>query len=260
MYAMVEGLVTREWDAGSYHRVSTPHQDWGRAVLERLELDGGETVLDLGCGTGRITRALLERLPDGRVIAVDGSAAMVAAARENLPAERATVVHSDLLALDLAGLPGIPADAAISTATFHWIADHDALFARVRDQLRPGAQFVAQCGGAGNLARVRPAIDRVAAGPAFADVFAGWRGPWHYATAEETAAKLERAGFEVADCWLQPWPVTVADPRTFYATVILGAHLDRLPAARRDGFVDAVLEVVPDELDYVRLNWVARRR
>lgn len=252
--------MPREWNASSYHQVSTPHQDWGRAVLDRVELTGGETILDLGCGTGRITSALLERLPSGRVIAVDGSAAMVAAAREHLPASRVTVVQSDLLALDLAGLPGIPADGAISTATFHWIADHDALFARVREQLRPGAQFVAQCGGAGNLGVVRPLIDGVAERPPFADAFAGWQGPWHYATAEETAQKLGAAGFDVADCWLEPSPVTVEDPRAFYATVILGAHLDRLPAERHDAFVDAVMEVVPDVLDYVRLNWVARRR
>lgn len=252
--------MPREWNAASYHQVSTPHQDWGRAVLDRLDLRGDKTVLDLGCGTGRITRALLERLPNGRAIAVDGSAAMAARAREELPADRATVVQSDLLALDLSGLPGVPADAAISTATFHWIADHDALFARVREALAPGAQFVAQCGGDGNLGVVRPAIDRVAQRPEFADAFAGWQGPWHYATAEETAQKLDAAGFDVADCWLQPWPVTVEDPRAFYATVILGAHLDRLPADRRDAFVDAVMAVVPEQIDYVRLNWVARRR
>ena len=251
----------REWNASSYHRVSTPHQDWGRAVLDRLELNGDETVLDLGCGTGRITAALLERLDrGGRAIAVDGSRAMADAARENLPAERAIVVCCDLLALDLAGLPGVPADAAISTATFHWIADHDALFARIHAALRPGAQFVAQCGGEGNVREVRAAIDAVAARPPFADVFAGWRGPWHYAGAEETRAKLEAAGFDVADCWLQPWPVTVEEPRAFYETVILGAHLDRLPPDRRGAFVDAVLEAVPEQLDYVRLNWVARRR
>jgi len=255
-----DAMAPREWDAGTYHQVSTPHQDWGRAVLDRLELDGGETVLDLGCGTGRITAALLERLPRGRVIAVDGSAAMAAAAREHLPADRVTVVESDLLALDLSGQPGIPADAAISTATFHWIADHDTLFARVHAALRPGAPFVAQCGGKGNVRAVRAAIDRVAARPPFADVFAGWAGPWHYADAEETAAKLDAAGFDVADCWLQPWPVTVERPRDFYETVILGAHLDRLPPERHAAFVDAVMEAVPEELDYVRLNWVARRR
>ena len=252
--------MPREWNASSYHEVSTPHQGWGRDVLDRIELSGGETILDLGCGTGRITSALLERLPHGRVIAVDGSAAMVAAARAHLPADRVEVVQSDLLALDLSGHEGIPADGAISTATFHWIADHDALFARVRAQLRPDARFVAQCGGAGNLGVVRPLIDGVAAGPEFADVFAGWAGPWHYATAEETAQKLEAAGFAVADCWLNPSPVTVEDPRAFYATVILGAHLDRLPAERREAFVDAVMEVVPDVIDYVRLNWVARAR
>ena len=60
-----------DWDAATYDRMSSPQLDWGLAVLERLELRGDETVLDAGCGTGRVTRALLERLPEGRVVAVD---------------------------------------------------------------------------------------------------------------------------------------------------------------------------------------------
>ena len=123
----------------------------GAAVVARLALRGDETVLDAGAGTGRVTEMVLERLPRGRVIAVDGSVSMAQRARERLPPDRVTVICSDLLALELPE----PVDAVISTATFHWILDHDALFARMRRLLRPGGQFVAQCGGEGNIAHVR---------------------------------------------------------------------------------------------------------
>src|SRR3954451_3864806 len=89
----------REWDATVYHRVAAPHQGWGAEVLDRLELAGDETVLDLGVGTGRVAAQLLERLPRGRVIGVDGSAAMVEQARALLDPARATLLHQDLLQL-----------------------------------------------------------------------------------------------------------------------------------------------------------------
>jgi trans-aconitate 2-methyltransferase len=247
----------REWDAASYHQVSQPHQDWGAQILERLDLRGDETVLDLGCGTGRVTAQLLERLPDGHVIGVDGSAAMVAEAARRLP-DRTTFLQRDLLELTL----DEPADAAVSSATFHWIADHDALFARVRAALRPGAPFVAQCGGRGNIASVVAAVARVAAREPFAAHLGGWDGPWNYAAPEETTERLERAGFAVERCWLQDSPQRPERPRDFLAAVTLGAHLERLPAALRDPFLDAVVDGLgPDPIhDYVRLNWIATAR
>jgi trans-aconitate 2-methyltransferase len=246
---------TREWDAATYHEVSVPHQGWGAEILERLDLRGDETVADLGCGTGRLTSQLLERLPRGHVIGVDGSAAMVEQARALLP-ERTTFVHCDLLALEL----DAPVDAAVSSATFHWIADHDALFARVRAVLKPGAPFVAQCGGRGNVASIVAAADAVGRREPFASYLAGWPGPWNYAGPEETRERLERAGFAVSRVWLNPSPQRPARMRDFLGTVTLGAHLERLPAGLRDPYLDAVVaELGPDPVqDYVRLNIVAR--
>src|SRR3954449_10012630 len=173
----------REWDAGSYHGLAQPHQQWGAQILDRLALAGDETVLDLGCGTGRVTEQLLERLgPAGHVIGVDGSARMVAEAERRLGGDpRASFVQQDLLALAIEP----PADAAVSSATFHWIKDHDTLFARVRAALREGAPFVAQCGGRGNIASVVVAVVAVAGREPFAEHFAGWPGPWNYAGPQE---------------------------------------------------------------------------
>lgn len=246
----------RHWDGASYERLSAPMEAMGRAVLDRLPLHGDETALDAGCGSGRVTRALLERLPEGRVIAVDASPSMVAVARERL-GDRVDVREVDLLELELEA----PVDAILSTATFHWIADHDRLFARLHDALRPGGPLAVQCGGHGNIAAVHAAARAVAGEPPFAHHLDGWRGPWNFATPEETEERLRGAGFTGVRCWLEDRPVEPDDPLGFLATVNLGAHLEQLPEAMRDPFVASVAERLDDPvvIDYVRLNIDARR-
>jgi trans-aconitate 2-methyltransferase len=246
----------RDWDGRSYDRISSPMEQMGREVLDRLQLRGDETVLDAGCGSGRVTAALLERLPDGRVIGVDGSPSMIEAARERLGPEVELRVQ-DLLELELGGER---VDAVFSTATFHWIADHEALFASLRRALRDGGALVAQCGGLGNIANVHAAAADAARQDAFASAFDGWRGPWNFATPEQTERRLLAAGFARARAWLEPRPVTPDEPREYLRTINLGAHLERLSEDLREPFVDAVLDRLGPRptIDYVRLNIDAR--
>jgi trans-aconitate 2-methyltransferase len=250
---MSEAINTgpREWDAETYDAISAPQFSWGMGVLERLELRGDETAVDAGCGSGRVTEQLAKRLPDGRVIAVDGSEAMIAKAHERL-GDGATYLVSDLSEL---ALPE-PVDLVFSTATFHWIVDHDRLFARLRQNLVPGGRLVAQCGGEGNVAEHARAIAAVASRPEYAPHFEGMAAMWNFAAPEPTEARLRAAGFSAARCWLEPKPYTPAEPLRFTMTVTLGPHLARLPEPSRRPFAEAVLELCgqPLTLDYVRLN------
>ncbi|HVQ59063.1 MAG TPA: methyltransferase domain-containing protein [Solirubrobacterales bacterium] len=241
----------REWDAETYDAVSDPQFEWGMSVLERLALRGDEVALDAGCGSGRVSAELLKRLPEGRLIAVDGSEAMIAKARERL-GDDATYLVADLSELEVAE----PVDLIFSTATFHWIADHDRLFARLHAALAPGGRLVAQCGGEGNVASHGAAIRKVVDRPEFAPYFEDMSGMWNFAAPEVTEERLRRAGFAEARCWLQPWPVTPEKPYEFITTVTIGPHLARLPEELRRSFAEAILEVSeqPLTLDYVRLN------
>jgi trans-aconitate 2-methyltransferase len=242
----------RSWSGADYDRLSSPMEAMGREVLERLPLTGGETVIDAGCGSGRVTEALLERLRDGRVIGVDQSASMIEAARARL-GDSAELHVADLSTFDL----GLQADAILSTATFHWIADHDALFARLRAHLRPGGLLVAQCGGEGNIAGVHAAAREVMAIEPYAPSFEGWRGPWNFAPPDVTEERLRNAGFAQARAWLQERPVTPDEPHAYLTEINLGAHLERLPEELRPRFVDEVVQRLggpPVTIDYVRLN------
>jgi len=112
---------SREWNSAAYHCLSDPQVSWGKRVLSRLSLRGDELVLDGGCGTGRLTRDLLDALPRGCVVGVDLSQNMLKSAREYLAPLFGSRIH--LLACDLLDLPfRCVFDVVVSTAAFHWMA------------------------------------------------------------------------------------------------------------------------------------------
>jgi trans-aconitate 2-methyltransferase len=240
------------WDAGTYDRSSTPQQAWASDVLARLRgLAEDATVLDAGCGTGRVTEALLALVPRGRVLAIDASPDMVALARRRL-GDRARVWCQDVLDLDLEE----PVDAILSTATFHWVTEHDRLWARLAQALRPGGVLEAQCGGKGNIGQVREVIEAVVRD--LAPELVGW-SPWVFAGPQDTERRLRAAGFAATRCWLEERPTCPEDLVAFVRTSILPAHLARLPEERREQFTAAVVAGVRTPLEYVRLNVSAVR-
>jgi trans-aconitate 2-methyltransferase len=246
----------REWDATTYDRVSDIQVEWAVEVIDRLDLAGDETVLDAGCGTGRVTKLLLERLPRGRVIGVDSSAKMIEKAREALP-ERTEFIVSDLLDVELED----PVDAVFSNATLHWVLDHRRLFVRLHAAVRPGGQLEAQCGGIGNLDEFLNSLENVNGDERFAPYVRGIASAWNFASPGDTELRLQAAGFEDVRCWLQDRPEKPREPREFLRVVCLGPHLERLPESLHEQYLDAVLAYIPRPLvlDYVRLNISARR-
>jgi trans-aconitate 2-methyltransferase len=257
-------ILVREWDAAEYERLSAPQTRWGTGVLGRLDLRGDEVAIDAGCGTGRVTELLLEKLPRGSVLAVDRSVAMVEAARRRFAGEpRVRVECQDLSDLEVEER----VDIIFSTATFHWIKDHDRLFERLARALKPHGRLVAQCGGEGNISRATNAVNETVREGRYRGYFEDWEDDKYYADPKSTARRLQDAGFEETETWL-PDEVAAFDSvdelARFLGVVVLGGHLGRLPEEERGPFVAEVAEKVTavdgtPALDYVRLNIVARR-
>ena len=257
-------ILVREWDAAEYEKLSAPQTRWGAGVLGRLELRGDEAAIDAGCGTGRVTELLLQKLPEGSVLAVDRSRAMVEAAGRRFAGDpRVRVERQDLLDLEVEER----VDLIFSTAAFHWIKDHDRLFERLARAIKPNGRLVAQCGGEGNISRATQAVGETVRQERFRGYFEGWEDDKYYADPQTTARRLEAAGFESVQTWLHDEVAAfglVGELARFLGVVVLGGHLERLPEEKRDPFVAEVAERVAaidgaPALDYVRLNIVARR-
>lgn len=296
-----------DWDAARYHRISDPQVAWGRTVAARLAPVGGERILDLGCGTGRLTEEIAAT-PGIFVVGLDRSAAMLreAAARQlhwgqtsiggssrnsapivaidpaaapkwgqtpSVGAGGQTPVLNSYGALayvraDGAALPFVEAfDAVFSAATFHWIPDHDRLFASIYRALKKGGRLIAQAGGAGNLEQLYGRARRLMRSPQYARFYASWSEPCHFENVSDTEARLQRAGFQDFEASLASAPVPFEQPEgyaEFVAAVCLRHQLDRLPSEERGVFIDRLTEeAIKDEppltLDYWRLNISARK-
>jgi len=254
-----------DWDAAKYHRISDPQLAWGRAVAARLAPADGERILDLGCGTGRLTEEIAQ-LPGIFVVGLDYSEAMLRQVRRQGPRTNGVLpvyVRGDGAALPFArGL-----DAVFSAAVFHWIPDHDQLFRSVHDALKPGGRLVAQCGGAGNLDRLYGRARTLMASPLYRGHFSGWRDFNHFENARDTERRLVRAGFSDIDVSIVSSPVMFDSADSFAeftSAVCLRHHLDRLPVETRPRFLSeitsqAAADNPPLTLDYWRLNISARK-
>lgn len=244
--------MSRRWDAETYDRIADPMARWGATVLDWLELRGDERVLDAGCGSGRVTELLLERLSRGRVVALDASSTMVDQARQRLArfGDRVEYVVADLAArIPVEG----SVDAILSTATLHWIDDHDAVFRNFASVLCTGGQLAAQAGAPANVARV---LDALAA------VGEDYHSRYHFADPATTRARLEAAGFIDVETWTHDEPTTLPGRgrlEDYLRTIFIGPLSSR-PAEELPAIAAAAAERMGTfTLDYVRLNIRARR-
>jgi trans-aconitate 2-methyltransferase len=269
------------WDAETYERIGTPMRKWAQAVIDDLGLRGDETVLDAGCGSGSVTLDLWEKLPNGKIYAVDGSSDMITRLKKTI-AERGikniVAIQSDLTKLQLTE----QVDIVFSNAVFHWIPDDDGLFGSLARATKHGGKLRAQCGGAANIKRLMSATHEVEAREPYVEHLRDRVEPRKYRTSSQAKDALERNGWKDvrAETFESPVKFDDTDSAVLYLrTIILQQQATALdlvtkapvepgmaqPQSLADRFLREVIAEVekrhgsPFVADYVRLDlWATR--
>jgi trans-aconitate 2-methyltransferase len=266
--ATEEPVTNTYWNAEVYDRIGKPMRMWAQQVIADLELRGDETVLDAGCGSGSVTFDLVEKLPSGRIFAVDASREMIDSLSKQIAERGETRITPIVSSLTDFTLPET-VDVVFSNAVFHWIPDDDALFGCLYRATKPGGRLRAQCGGYGNNARVLEAVDAVRKDVRFDQHLGEFRDSKKYRKPEEAKAALERAGWTgvKASLFDAPIPFEKDDDAALYIkTILLRDHVARLPEELQDEYCHSVVAETrkrwgsPYTADYVRLDLWAHRR
>ena len=245
------------WDVGTYDGRFSFVTALGAQLLDLLDARPGDRVLDLGCGTGHQAAELADR---GCVVTgLDADSAMVARARGTYPEVEFMLGDAQLL------LPGGPYDRVLSNAALHWMPDADAVCRNVRGALKPGGPFVAELGGAGNVAALHASIRAARADLGLPDV----SNHWYFPTPGAHATRLEAAGFTVRmiEQYERPTPLAAGDTAADWARMFGQALIVDVPDAERAEF-DAAVDAHAVEAglrgpgdawtaDYVRLRFIA---
>jgi trans-aconitate methyltransferase len=254
---MSEVNPSSRWDAASYAANAAFVPALGAPVVALLDPQPGERILDLGCGDGVLTEALVAA--GAEVVGIDAGENMIAAAR----ARGLDARIGDGQALQFAG----EFDAVFSNAALHWMLDRDAVAAGVFRALRPGGRFVGEMGGDGNVATLRAGIreELTARGyPVPAE------DPQWYPSIAEFTDVYAKAGFIDIDARLIPRPTPLPSGVTGWLTTFRAGFMDQ--AQVPDADQPAVAQAVEDRLapklrqpdgswiaDYVRLRFKMRK-
>jgi trans-aconitate 2-methyltransferase len=231
------------WDAADYARNSSAQLAWARELMEKLRLAGHESVLDIGCGDGKVTAEIARLLPRGSALGVDSSDEMIRLARAAFPRES----HANLSfqSADARVLPFDAAfDVAFSNATLHWVKDHRPVLRGVARALRPGGRLLFQMGGRGNGAEIFAVADEMIRAEPWKAFFTGFERPWGFYGPDDYAPWCREAGLVPLRIELIPKDMTQKglDGLMGWVRTTWMPYTVRVPAQAREAFIREACE------------------
>ena len=226
------------WDASEYARNSTAQMEWALELIEKLELTGDESVLDLGSGDGKVSAEIARLLTGGSAVGVDSSEDMLALSRRSLPPSsfpNLSFQRGDARALDF----DARFDVVFSNATLHWVKDHGPVLKGAARSLRPRGRILFQMGGRGNGAEIFEVARRMIATAEWGRFFAGFEFPWGFYGPDEYIPWCAAAGLRVRRIELLPRTMKQkgAAGLSGWIRTTWMPYTERVPDDRRNAFI-----------------------
>jgi trans-aconitate 2-methyltransferase len=255
------------WDAQTYDKVSSNVQlEWGRKLLEKRSWVGNEIVMDAGAGSGNLTKILADKVPNGKIYAVDADSNMIQQAKYNLSGyKNVQVIHASMEDVNLP----TELDVIFSNAALHWVLDQEGIFSHFWRLLKPnGGELLLDYGGHGNLDRMISIIFKLKQSDQFREHFVNWKKSWYFPKPDETEKQLHKLKFGDIQVSLLTQTTIFPDRQsfaTFVKTVIMKPILGYVPNdKKREEFLHALLNEFERSgwgwsLDFVRLSVSARK-
>lgn len=232
-----------QWNPEEYAKNSSAQKEWADQLIRRLNLQGTEKILDIGCGDGKITFELAEIVKEGQVVGMDLSGDMVRFASQHYQVAK----HQNLcfVRADASGIPFRKVfDVVFSNAALHWISDHRPVLAGIYQSLSSRGRILFQMGGRGNARAIFHAFDEVASQPRWMSYFHGFSMPYAFFSPEEYQSLLTDAGFAVKRVELIPKDMVQKgrDGLAGWMRTTWHPVLERVPEDLREEFIAELID------------------
>jgi len=231
------------WSAEQYESSSQNQKKWGADLVAMLNITGNEKVLDIGCGDGRLTALIAEKLPDGLAVGVDSSADMIALSKKNFPKEtfrNLSFMTKDARELDFDN----EFDIVFSNACLHWVIDHMPVLRGIRQSLKSGGRILVQMGGEGNAAKIIEVVEQLMRSPKWSAYFGDFPFPYGFHNPENYRKWLTALDYKIDRVELVPKDM-VQENKQGLASWIRTTWLpytQAVPEDLREAFIDELAE------------------
>ena len=183
-----------DWNANDYAEHSTAQQKWARELIAKLHLQGSESILDIGCGDGKVTAEIATAVPTGSVLGVDNSRAMVELAQNKYSPDQFPNLNFQLADARCLQVKR-QFEIVFSNATLHWVRNHVPVLDGIYRSLGPEGRILLQMGGRGNAVAIIAELKDVINTTRWAPYFAGFEFPYGFHDAGDYETWLKQVGF-----------------------------------------------------------------
>ena len=232
-----------QWNAQDYAQSSSAQAAWAQDLIVKLNLSGNETVLDVGCGDGKVTAEIARRLPDGFVLGIDSSSEMVQFANaENL---ESAIANLQFACMDARKIDSSRTfDVVFSNAVLHWVDDHPAFLRGASQVLRSRGKLVTSCGGKGNAADVVSVFEALIQQPTWNPYFTNFQFPYFFYSADEYFDWLAESGLQSVRVDLVPKDMIHSGRESLagWIRTTWMPYVHRVPEARREDLIEEFLK------------------
>jgi trans-aconitate 2-methyltransferase len=235
-------LHTYKWDAKDYQNNSEVQQKWARELIAKIKLKGNESVLDIGCGDGKITAEIAKELPDGSIIGVDNSEDMIDLANKNFPYKTYKNVLfklCDAKKLDFNN----EFDIIFSNATLHWVKNHIPVIKGIEKALKENGKILLQMGGKGNAREIIKTVNLIKNKSEWKKYFINFKFPYSFYGPDKYRIFFDNTGLEINYIKLISKDMTHKDKEGLngWIRTTWFPYTNRIPENLRNLFIDEII-------------------